>query len=136
MLGTGEGDGIDFVILRWKPTGNRPERTEAIPAGDIGNREGWARLSNRGLRVTAKPQLRAILADHLTDSDTGELWNVATLSGWQHGVYIMPDGEIIGGSDKRVVFMVEVRRHPVTPYRVPRKAGANPWPRWWKAMIP
>lgn len=104
VLGTGEGDGIDFVILRWKPTGNRPERTEAIPAGDIGNREGWARLSNRGLRVTAKPQLRAILADHLTDSDTGELWNVATLSGWQHGVYIMPDGEIIGGSDKRVVF--------------------------------
>lgn len=104
VLGAGEGDGSDFVILRWQPTGNRPERTEAIPAGDIGNREGWARLSNRGLRVTAKPHLRAILADHLTDSDTGELWNVATLSGWQHGVYIMPDGEIIGDSQRRVVF--------------------------------
>ncbi|BEM35534.1 hypothetical protein SME06J_42260 [Serratia marcescens] len=104
VLGAGEGDGSDFVILRWQPVGNRPERTEAIPAGDIGNREGWARLSNRGLRVTAKPHLRAILADHLTDSDTGELWNVATLSGWQHGVYIMPDGEIIGDNQKRVVF--------------------------------
>ncbi|MFX2608987.1 DUF927 domain-containing protein [Enterobacter mori] len=104
VLGAGEGDGTDFVILRWQPTGNRPERTEAIPAGDIGNREGWARLSNRGLRVTAKTQLRAILADHLTDCDNGKLWNVATLSGWQHGVYIMPDGEIIGEGEKRVVF--------------------------------
>ncbi|RLM02137.1 DNA primase [Gibbsiella quercinecans] len=104
VLGAGEGDGSDFVILRWQPVGNRPERTEAIPAGDIGNREGWSRLSNRGLRVTAKPHLRAILADHLTDSDSGELWNVATLSGWQHGVYIMPDGEIIGDAEKRVVF--------------------------------
>lgn len=104
VLGTGEGDGSDFVILRWQPTGNRPERTEAIPAGDIGNREGWARLSNRGLRVTAKPHLRAILADHLTDSGSNELWRVATLSGWQHGVYIMPDGEIIGDGEQRVVF--------------------------------
>ncbi|WP_337261248.1 MULTISPECIES: DUF927 domain-containing protein [unclassified Serratia (in: enterobacteria)] len=104
VLGAGEGDGSDFVILRWQPVGNRPERTEAIPAGDIGNREGWSRLSNRGLRVTAKPHLRAILADHLTDSDSGELWNVATLSGWQHGVYIMPDGEIIGDDERRVVF--------------------------------
>ncbi|EBC2161495.1 DUF927 domain-containing protein [Salmonella enterica] len=104
VLGTGEGDGIDFVILRWQPTGNRPERTEAIPSGDIGNREGWSRMASRGLRVTAKPQLRAILADHLTDCDNGQLWNVSTLSGWQHGVYIMPDGEIIGDEDKRVVF--------------------------------
>lgn len=104
VLGAGEGDGIDFVILRWQPTGNRPERTEAIPSGDIGNREGWSRMASRGLRVTAKPQLRAILADHLTDCDNGKLWSVATLSGWQHGVYIMPDGEIIGDADKRVVF--------------------------------
>ncbi|EMS1340518.1 DUF927 domain-containing protein [Salmonella enterica] len=104
VLGTGEGDGIDFVILRWQPTGNRPERTEAIPSGDIGNREGWSRMASRGLRVTAKPQLRAILADHLTDCDNGQLWNVSTLSGWQHGVYIMPDGDIIGDADKRVVF--------------------------------
>ncbi|EEP9807350.1 DUF927 domain-containing protein, partial [Salmonella enterica] len=104
VLGAGEGDGSDFVILRWKPVGNRAERTEAIQSGDIGNREGWARLANRGLRVTAKPQLRAILADYLTDCDNGELWNVATLSGWQHGVYIMPDGDIIGDPDKRVVF--------------------------------
>ncbi|ELJ4218292.1 DUF927 domain-containing protein [Salmonella enterica] len=104
VLGAGEGDGNDFVILRWQPTGNRPVRTEAIPSGDIGNREGWSRLSNRGLRVTAKTQLRAILADHLTDCDNGKLWNVATLSGWQHGVYIMPDGEIIGDGEKRIVF--------------------------------
>ncbi|NDO80214.1 DNA primase [Citrobacter sp. NCU1] len=104
VLGTGEGGGSDFVILRWQPTGNRPERTEAIPSGDIGNREGWSRMASRGLRVTAKPQLRAILADHLTDCDNGQLWNVATLSGWQHGVYIMPDGKIIGDEDKRVVF--------------------------------
>lgn len=104
VLGAGEGDGVDFVILRWQPTGNRPERTEAIPSGDIGNREGWSRLASRGLRVTAKPQLRAILADYLTDCDNGDLWSVATLSGWQHGVYIMPDGEIIGDDNKRVVF--------------------------------
>lgn len=104
VLGTGVGDGTDFVVLRWQPPGNRPKRTEAIAAGDIGNREGWSRLSNRGLRVTAKNHLRAILADHLTDSDNGKLWNAATLSGWQHGVYVMPDGEIIGDSEKRVIF--------------------------------
>ncbi|EDT2769710.1 DUF927 domain-containing protein [Salmonella enterica subsp. enterica] len=104
VLGAGEGDGNDFVVLRWKPTGNRPARMEAIQAGDIGNREGWARLSNRGLRVTAKPHLRAILADHLNDCDNGELWHVTGLSGWQHGAYIMPDGEIIGEAGKKVMF--------------------------------
>lgn len=104
VLGIGEGDNSDFVILRWQPTGGRPERTEAIPPGDIGNREGWTRLNNRGLRVTANPRLRAILADHLTDSDIGELWSVAQATGWQCGAYIMPDGEVIGEPKTPVLF--------------------------------
>ncbi|EIH3035872.1 DUF927 domain-containing protein [Salmonella enterica subsp. enterica serovar Rissen] len=103
-----EGIGMDeaerFLILRWTPVGSRETHIEAVPMRSIGDREGWARLRAGGLSVTAQNGLRAALADHLLRSGRGELWHITSLTGWQHGAYIMPDGEIIGKPAKKVMF--------------------------------
>lgn len=103
-----EGIGMDeaerFLILRWTPVGSRETHIEAVPMRSIGDREGWARLRAGGLSVTAQNGLRAALADHLLRSSKGDLWHITSLTGWQHGAYIMPDGEIIGKPAKKVMF--------------------------------
>ncbi|ECI6609845.1 DUF927 domain-containing protein [Salmonella enterica subsp. enterica] len=104
VVGIGADDFERFLILRWTPAGTHSARHEAIPSRDIGEREGWSRLRAGGLSVTAKSHLRATLADHLLRSGTGELWHITSLTGWQYGAYIMPDGEIIGDAGKKVMF--------------------------------
>ncbi|EBY3919935.1 DUF927 domain-containing protein [Salmonella enterica subsp. enterica serovar Kibi] len=104
VVGIGADDFERFLILRWTPAGTHAAHLEAIPTRDIGEREGWSRLRAGGLSVTAKSHLRATLADHLLRSGTGELWHITSLTGWQYGAYIMPDGEIIGDAGKKVMF--------------------------------
>lgn len=104
VAGVGADDTERFLVLRWRPTGADSLHTEAIPARDIGERDGWARLRAGGLSVTAKGHLRAVLADHLLRSAKGDIWRITALTGWQHGAYIMPDGEIIGEPHTRVLF--------------------------------
>ncbi|EHX7041443.1 DUF927 domain-containing protein, partial [Salmonella enterica subsp. enterica serovar Mikawasima] len=104
VVGIGADDFERFLILRWTPAGTRAAHLEAIPTRDIGEREGWSRLRAGGLSVTAKSHLRATLADHLLRSGAGELWHITSLTGWQYGAYIMPDGEIIGDAGKKVMF--------------------------------
>lgn len=104
VAGVGADDTERFLVLRWRPTGAGDLHTEAIPARDIGERDGWARLRAGGLSVTAKGHLRAVLADHLLRSAKGDIWRITALTGWQHGAYIMPDGEILGEPRTRVLF--------------------------------
>lgn len=51
VAGVGADDTERFLVLRWCPTGARDLHTEAIPARDIGERDGWARLRAGGLSV-------------------------------------------------------------------------------------
>ncbi|AKW15009.1 DUF927 domain-containing protein [Salmonella enterica] len=104
VVGIGADESERFLILRWTPAGTHTARTEAFPMRDTGEREGWARLRAGGLSVTAKSHLRATLADHLLRSCAGELWHITSQTGWQHGAYIMPDGEIIGEAGRNVLF--------------------------------
>ncbi|QNK06852.1 DUF927 domain-containing protein [Enterobacter sp. JUb54] len=103
---TGIGtDGTErFLILRWLAQGASTETTQAIPLADIGEREGWRKLKAGGVNVTTRTGLRATLADWLQRSGNGEVWQVSHATGWQHGAYIMPDGEIIGTPAAPVLF--------------------------------
>ncbi|MFX2609532.1 DUF927 domain-containing protein [Enterobacter mori] len=104
-VGIGVDDEARYLILRWTPAGGKTKRTEAIPMRDIGDRDGWARLRAGGLFITANPRLRNVLADHLLrDTASCELWHIASVTGWQCGAYIMPDGEIIGTPETPVMF--------------------------------
>lgn len=104
-VGIGVDDEARYLILRWTPAGSKFRRTEAIPMRDIGDREGWARLRAGGLFITANPRLRNVLADHLLrDTASCDLWHIASVTGWQCGAYIMPDGEVIGTPVTPVMF--------------------------------
>lgn len=104
-VGIGVDDEARYLILRWTPAGSKTKRTEAIPMRDIGDREGWARMRAGGLFITANPRLRNVLADHLLrDTASCELWHIASVTGWQCGAYVMPDGEIIGTPSTPVMF--------------------------------
>lgn len=88
-----------FLIVEWGT-----KRIQAIPKGDIGEREGWKSLKNAGLTVTTKSGLRQTLADWLLRHNTGSDWSITTKSGWHKGAYIMPDGSIIGTPEQPIFF--------------------------------
>lgn len=102
VLGRGTDGSEEFIVLSWQC--NARKVTEAIPLCDIGERDGWRRMKAGGLNVTSKNSLRAVLGDYLQLHDELTRWNVAKTTGWQHGAYIMPDGEILGTSSKPVIF--------------------------------
>ncbi|STT96538.1 putative prophage protein [Klebsiella pneumoniae] len=102
VLGRGTDGSEEYIVLSWLC--NVRKVTEAIPLCDIGERDGWRRMKAGGLNVTSKNSFRAVLGDYLQLHDELTRWNVAKTTGWQHGAYIMPDGEILGTSAKPVIF--------------------------------
>lgn len=104
VLGTGRDDQERYLILKWTAEETGKDIIRAVPLADIGEREGWRFLKAGGVTVTTKNQLRAILADWLQRSGNGEIWHISQTSGWHHGAYIMPDGEILGQPEKPILF--------------------------------
>ncbi|MEJ5073429.1 DUF927 domain-containing protein [Enterobacter ludwigii] len=102
VIGSGSDGAERYLVLRWKATGG--EVTKAIPCADIGEREGWRILKSGGVQVTTKGSYRAILADWLQQTGTGNEWIISHTSGWHHGAYIMPDGEVIGDPETPILF--------------------------------
>lgn len=102
VIGRGTDGSEEYLVLSWTCNGRKV--TEAIPLCDIGERDGWRRMKAGGLNVTTKTGLRAVLGDYLQLHGNSTRWNVAKITGWQHGAYIMPDGEIIGTPSKPVIF--------------------------------
>jgi uncharacterized protein (DUF927 family) len=47
------------------------------------------------VNVTTKSTFRAILADWLQQCGAGHEWIITHTTGWHHGAYIMPDGEVL-----------------------------------------
>lgn len=98
-------DGNDlYLIIRWTAFGSDLPTTKAIPLADIGEKEGWRVLKKGGVNITAKSGLRATLADWLQRNYPEKLWLISLATGWQHGAYIMADGEIIGSPETPVLF--------------------------------
>lgn len=88
-----------YLIFEW---GNN--NVQAVPMGDIGEREGWKTLKNAGLIVTTKSGLRQSLSDWLLRQKFKENWSITNKSGWHKGAYIMPDGSIIGTPEQPIFF--------------------------------
>ncbi|PKE32916.1 DNA primase [Rahnella sp. AA] len=104
VIGIGASETERYLILKAIPAGGTAPHIEAMPMSEIGEREGWVRLRRSGVRVTAKSGLRAILADHLSQSETGQRWSITDSTGWQYGAYLMPDGSVIGEPASPVLF--------------------------------
>lgn len=104
VVGSGSDGAERYLVLRWHSPRGCEEITRAIPCADVGEREGWRVLKSGGVQVTTKSTYRAILADWLQQSSTGQEWRISHTSGWQHGAYIMPDGEVIGDPETPILF--------------------------------
>ncbi|EDV5020175.1 DUF927 domain-containing protein [Salmonella enterica subsp. enterica serovar Ball] len=104
VIGTGNDDARQYYfILRWKVPG-RNEITRALPAGDIGEREGWRSLKSGGVKVVANPRYRGLLSDWIQQNAPAQEWWISHRAGWYRGAYIMPDGEVIGEPENPVMF--------------------------------
>lgn len=104
VVGAGSDGAERYLVLRWKMQNRNEDVTRAIPCADIGERDGWRTLKAGGVNVTTKSTGRAILADWLQQSGTGQEWHISHTSGWHYGAYIMPDGEVIGEPETPILF--------------------------------
>ncbi|EMO7189847.1 DUF927 domain-containing protein [Pluralibacter gergoviae] len=104
VVGSGSDGAERYLVLRWRAPGGREEITRAIPCADIGERDGWRCLKAGGVNVTTKSTYRAILADWLQQNGSGKEWIISHTTGWHHGAYIMPDGEVIGSPETPILF--------------------------------
>lgn len=104
VIGSGSDGAERYLVLRWRSPRGGEDITKAIPCADIGEREGWRTLKSGGVNVTTKSTYRAILADWLQQSGAGQEWIISHTTGWHHGAYIMPDGEVIGKPQTPILF--------------------------------
>lgn len=106
VVGIGRSGNESFLVLQWQPEGTSQKVIEALPMSDLGEREGWRRLKERGLNVTNKTGLRNELVDYLQNHRKGDrqLWTITHTTGWQNGAYILPSGEVIGEPETPVLF--------------------------------
>lgn len=101
--GKDEDSGNNYVAFQWQQNGETV--TRLIECGAVGDRDGWRAMKDGGLKVTTKPNLRAILSDWIQHrSDNAPRIIITPRAGWCNGVYVMPDGEIIGESKMPVMF--------------------------------
>lgn len=96
VIGIGQSDSEAFIVLQWTAEGQDYPTIEAIPLKDLGDREGWKLLRQRGLKIANSTTLRTYLADHLQLSGNRQKWAITNATGWQNGAYILPNGEVIG----------------------------------------
>lgn len=105
LLGCGtDSDGNHHRIVRWHRQGNREAITTALPNADIGERVGWAMLRKGGLTITTDRGGQARLANWLQREGSTEWHDIVTMSGWQHGAFVLPNGEIIGTPNRKMHF--------------------------------
>ncbi|MBD8153326.1 DUF927 domain-containing protein [Pantoea agglomerans] len=104
VVGSGSDGAERYLVLRWRSPRGKEDITRPIPSADIGERDGWRVLKAGGVNVTTKSSFRAILADWLQQCGTGQEWIISQTTGWHHGAYIMPDGEVIGEPETPILF--------------------------------
>ncbi|HAV2293252.1 TPA: DUF927 domain-containing protein, partial [Enterobacter cloacae] len=104
VAGSGSDGAERYLVLRWRSPRGHEDITRAIPCADVGEREGWRSLKAGGVNVTTKSTFRAILADWLQQCGSGQEWIITHTTGWHHGAYIMPDGEVIGDPETPILF--------------------------------
>lgn len=105
VLGSGRDDaGRQYRLLQWRRQGNGELIRLAMPSADIGEREGWAAMRNRGLAVATQPAARHRLAYYL-QKEGGAVWHeIVSMAGWQHGAYVLPNGDLIGMPARQIFY--------------------------------
>ncbi|KVD35031.1 hypothetical protein WI84_18745 [Burkholderia ubonensis] len=97
VRGSGCDDaGRQMRVLRWRRAGISAEVVVAMPNAEIGEREGWARLRSGGLAVATERAARERLAYWLQTENRHTWFEIANMTGWQHGAFVLPSGEVIG----------------------------------------
>lgn len=104
ILGIGVIGKDHYRVMRWKKAGCGEIVTMAMASEGIGDHDGWRMLKAAGLNVTTKSNYRAILADWMQLHGSHDEWQLSTTTGWHFGAYIMPDGSVIGESEKPILF--------------------------------
>lgn len=104
VVGIGQSESDAFIVLQWTPEGQAHPHTEAMPLCDLGYREGWKLLRQKGLKIANSTTLQNHLADHLQLSGNRQLWTITNATGWQNGAYILPNGDIIGTPHRPTLF--------------------------------
>ncbi|MEE7337370.1 DUF927 domain-containing protein, partial [Escherichia coli O21:H21] len=104
LLGSGVIGNEHYRVMRWRDSTTSRLVTMAVPCCGIGDSDGWRLLKANGLKVTTNGKHRIPLADWMQLSGSHEEWYLSTKAGWHFGAYIMPDGTVIGESDKPVLF--------------------------------
>ncbi|HFO4419687.1 TPA: DUF927 domain-containing protein [Escherichia coli] len=104
LLGSGVIGNEHYRVMRWTDSTTNRLVTMAVPCCGIGDTDGWRLLKANGLKVTTNGKHRIPLADWMQLGGQHEEWHLSTKAGWHFGAYIMPDGTVIGESDKPVLF--------------------------------
>jgi putative DNA primase/helicase len=105
VLGSGRDDaGQQYRLLQWKRQGNGEEIRIAMPSAVIGERECWATLRGKGLTVATTAVARSHLAHYLQREGGNDWYEIVNLCGWQHGTYVLPNGDMIGTPTKKMFY--------------------------------
>ncbi|WP_250462467.1 DUF927 domain-containing protein [Caballeronia sp. GAFFF2] len=104
-LGSGrDSSGRQMRVLRWRRAGCGEEVIEAMPNAEIGERDGWARLRSGGLAVATDRAARERLAYWLQTENRDAWYEIVSMTGWQHGAFVLPTGEVVGQPNARMHF--------------------------------
>ena len=104
VIGEGATDTDNYLVLQFTPPHKNAPTVEAIASANIGERDGWRQLRQKGLKITSETKMRAIFADYLMRG-TRPNWTLTNRTGWQGGAYLLPNGETLGTTEKPVLFV-------------------------------
>lgn len=104
VIGEGATDTDSYLVLQFTPQHKTEPVIEAIASANLGEREGWRQLRQKGLKITSETKTRAILADYLMRGIRPN-WTLTNRTGWQGGAYLLPNGETLGTTEKPVLFV-------------------------------
>jgi putative DNA primase/helicase len=116
------GQGIDdygdhYRLLSWCDSLTKQDQTLALPAAAIGEREGWGLLNSKGLAVASGRMAREKLADYLQSEGDKTCYAIANQSGWKHGAFVLPTGEVIGTPESKIFYPASATHRPAFAQR-------------------
>ncbi|MDG6881262.1 Superfamily II helicase and inactivated derivatives [Phocoenobacter uteri] len=104
-----KGIGIDednkhYTILEWVSVGNNKQYVEPISNKDFGKGECWDDLRELGLVIPYDGKANKELATYWQiEAIKNARWNVTNKTGWQHGVFFLPNGDSLADTGKNVL---------------------------------
>jgi putative DNA primase/helicase len=113
VLGQGVDDYGDHCrLLSWRDSHTKQDQCIALPAAVIGEREGWGLLNSKGLAVASGRMAREKLADYLQSEGDKTRYVIANQSGWKHGAFVLPTGEVIGTPESKIFYPASATHRP------------------------